>query len=212
MNDQAPAAAAMPPASTAADFQRDLVALIPYLRAFSRTLCGNRALAEDMAQEALVKAWRARDRFEPGTNLKGWLFTILRNEFYSHARGAWREIHWDADLGERIPSAGREQESIMELSDMARALRSLPDGQREALILVSAGGFSYEDAAEICAAPVGTMKRRVARTRAALSKILDGNQPTPLCARVANASHDILAQLSALTPPVIHGRTADAAA
>ncbi|HEV2560795.1 MAG TPA: sigma-70 family RNA polymerase sigma factor [Rhizomicrobium sp.] len=201
MNIQTHATAAMPPAIIAADFQRDLVALIPFLRAFSRTLCGNRALAEDMAQEALVKAWRARARFEPGTNLKGWLFTILRNEFYSHTRSAWRETHWDADLGERIPSAGREQESIMELSDTARALRSLPDGQREALILVAAGGFSYEDAGEICSTPVGTVKSRVARARAALSKILDNNQPAPLPARVANASHDILAQLSALTPP-----------
>lgn len=201
MRNQAPAVAAMPLASTTADFQRDLIALIPFLRAFSRTLCGNRALAEDMAQEALAKAWRARARFEPGTNLKGWLFTILRNEFYSHTRSAWREAHWDADLGDRIPTVGREQESTMELSDTARALRSLPDSQREALILVAAGGFSYEDAAEICSTPVGTVKSRVARARAALLKILDSNQPAPLPARVANAAHDILAQLSVLTLP-----------
>lgn len=191
------------PSSLSFDFQRDLIALIPHLRAFSRTLCGSRAIAEDMAQEALAKAWRARKRFEPGTNLKGWLFTILRNEFYSHARRAWRETHWDADLGERIAAPGREQESAMELSDTARALRALPDSQREALILVSAGGFSYEDVAGICSTPVGTVKSRVARARAALTKILDDNEPVaaPLPAREPNAAHDILAQLGALTPP-----------
>src|ERR1700683_1811776 len=88
--------------SASPQFQRDLIALIPHLRAFSRMLCGRRVIAEDMAQEALAKAWRARARFQPGTNLKAWLFTILRNEYYSHGRRAWRETHWDEVLGGRI--------------------------------------------------------------------------------------------------------------
>jgi RNA polymerase sigma-70 factor, ECF subfamily len=144
--------------SPSARFERDLVALIPHLRAFSRMLCGRRAIAEDMAQEALAKAWRARGSFEPGTNLKAWLFTILRNEFYSHARRAWRETHWDSDLGECIAGPASEQEWTMELSDTARALSGLPDGQRKALILIAAGGFSYEDAA--AALPGGTRDGR----------------------------------------------------
>jgi RNA polymerase sigma-70 factor (ECF subfamily) len=178
------------------------VALIPHLRAFSRGLCGRNAIAEDMAQEALAKAWRARDRFEPGTNLKAWLFTILRNEFCSQARRGWRETHWDCEKGERIAAPANEQEWAMNLSDTARALGGLPDSQREALILVAAGGFSYEDAAKISGIPMGTAKSRVARARAALLKILDGDEPLPryASARMTSASDDILAQLSALAP------------
>jgi RNA polymerase sigma-70 factor (ECF subfamily) len=183
-------------------FQRDLIALIPHLRAFSRALCGRRAIAEDMAQEALMKAWRAQASFQPGTNLKAWLFTILRNEIYSNARRAWREAHWDADKAERIPAAANKQEWTMDLSDTARALRGLPETQREALILVAAGGFSYEEAAGICGAPVGTVKSRVARARTALVNILDGDTPLPPAfpTSMPAALDDILGQLGALAP------------
>jgi RNA polymerase sigma-70 factor (ECF subfamily) len=162
-------------------FQRELIALIPHLRAFSCGLCGKRAIAEDMAQEALTKAWRSRDRFEPGTNLKAWLFAILRNEFYSHGRRAWREAHWDSEKGERIAAPANEQEWAINLS---------------------AGGFSYEDAARISGIPMGTAKSRVARARVALLKILDGDKPLPRYSslRMTSASDDILAQLSALAP------------
>jgi RNA polymerase sigma-70 factor (ECF subfamily) len=183
-------------------FQRELIALIPHLRTFSRALCGRRAIAEDMAQEALAKAWRSRDRFEPGTNLKAWLFTILRNEFCSHARRGWRETHWDSYKGERIAAPANEQEWAIDLADTARALEGLSEGQREALILVGAGGFSYEDAAEICGTAMGTVKSRVARARIALLNILDGDKPLPSSSstRAMGASDNILAQLSALTP------------
>ena len=193
---------ALPAPRPSPQFQSDLIALIPQLRAFSRLLCGRRAIAEDMAQEALAKAWRAHDRFEPGTNLKAWLFTILRNEYYSHARRAWRQIHWDEDLGERIAAPPLEQEWAMELSDTARALGGLQEGQREALILVAAGGFSYEDAAKVCAAPVGTIKSRVGRARVALRGILDGDKPIPprSLSRTMDSTGLILAQLTALAP------------
>jgi RNA polymerase sigma factor (sigma-70 family) len=182
-------------------FQRDLIALAPHLRAFSRTLCNRRDFAEDLAQEALMKAWRARDSFQDGTNLKAWLFTILRNVFYSHGRRAWREAHWDAETAERIEAPPNKQEWTIELSDTARALRVLPNAQREALILVGAGGFSYEEAADICDAPIGTMKSRVARGRTALLSALDGNEPLPSrpVQRSTEASEDIFAQMSALT-------------
>jgi RNA polymerase sigma-70 factor, ECF subfamily len=199
-NSHSRAAAKPASAQAAFQFQRDLVALIPHLRAFSRVLCGRRAIAEDMAQEALAKAWRARERFEPGTNLKAWLFTILRNEFYSHARRAWRETHWDDDLGDNIPAPAREQEWAMELSDAARALNALPDCQREPLILVAAGGLSYEEAAGICGTPVGTTKSRVARARAAMAKSLAGSKRLPPrpALRTLAVSDDLLAQLGIL--------------
>src|SRR6185437_13107847 len=186
-------------------FQRELVALIPFLRAFSRTLCHHRDLAEDLAQTALAKAWQHRERFEPGTNLKAWLFTILRNEFYSDRRRAWRETHWDEIKGERIAAPADSQLWSLELSDTARALRNLPDLQREALILIAAGGFSYVDAAKICQAPIGTMKSRMARGRAALAQNLDSPHGQPRRAAGENSgSDDILAQLRALTPADAH--------
>lgn len=173
------AAPGMPDIQCSLQFQQELIALIPQLRAFSRLLCGRRAIAEDMAQEALAKAWRARGRFEPGTNLKAWLFTILRNEYFSHQRRAWRETHWKQELGESIAAPPLAQEWAMQLSDAARALQGLHASQREALILVGAGGFSYQDAAKVCAAPVGTIKSRVARARAALRRTLDGDKTVP---------------------------------
>jgi RNA polymerase sigma-70 factor (ECF subfamily) len=181
-------------------FQCDLIALVPQLRAFSRTLCRRRDVAEDLAQEALMNAWRARGSFQAGTNLKAWLFTILRNGFYSHGRRAWREAHWDAESAERIEGPPNKQDWCMELSDTARAMQALPDVQREAIILVGAGGFSYEEAAAICDSAVGTMKSRVARGRCALLGALDGREPLPQPSskRRVDASDDIFAQLNAL--------------
>ena len=192
--------------SAAALFQRDIVALIPYLRAFSRSLCRQRELAEDLAQDALAKAWLSRDRFEPGTNLKAWLFTILRNEFYSHNRRAWRQMHWDDIKGGRIAAPSDPQFWALQLSDTANALHELPDGQREALVLVAAGGFSYDEAATICGAPVGTIKSRVARGRKALLEVLEGDTKLVRRASVRQTgpSEDILEQLATLAPPAAH--------
>ena len=105
-----------------ARFKADLLDLIPFLRAFARSLCGNQETADDLAQETLVKAWQARDMFAPGTNLKAWLFTILRNQFYSDSRRAWRQAPWDQEAAERIPGSAGEQSWAAELSDTARAL------------------------------------------------------------------------------------------
>jgi len=80
-----------------ADFKTELLGLVPFLRAFARSLCGSQEGADDLAQEALVKAWQSRDSFMPGTNLKAWLFTILRNQFYSDRRRAWRQAPWDQE-------------------------------------------------------------------------------------------------------------------
>ena len=184
------------------DFKTELLALIPFLRAFARSLCGNPEMADDLAQETLVKAWQSRDTFIPGTNLKAWLFTILRNQFYSDRRRAWRQAPWDQESAERIPGSREDQGWAAEFSDTARALRCLSDEQREALILVGAGGFSYEDAAAICHCAVGTVKSRVARARRALINILDGNDSLQGTARPAqgDVAKEIMSQLDDLVP------------
>lgn len=184
------------------DFRTELLGLIPFLRAFARSLCGNQEAADDLAQETLVKAWQSRETFIPGTNLKAWLFTILRNQFYSDRRRAWRQAPWDQEAAERIPGGGSDQSWAAELSDTARALRCLSDEQREALILVGAGGFSYEDAARICSCAVGTVKSRVARARKALIAILEGEDKLPSIPRPdeGDAAREIMAQLDRLAP------------
>jgi RNA polymerase sigma-70 factor (ECF subfamily) len=188
----------LPSAGGATDFERELVALIPFLRGLSGVMCGKRAIAEDMAQEALTKAWRSRDSFEPGTNIKAWLFTILRNAIYSNSRRAWRELQWDETLGEKIPAPPREQEWALELSDTARALSRLKLEQREALILVTVCGFTQSDAAMICGVPSGTVKSRAARARAKLLDMLDGDARVPprRRSRSSAGADDILAELS----------------
>ena len=184
-------------------FKQGLLELIPFLRAFARSLCGNPDMADDLAQETLVKAWQSRRMFAAGTNLKAWLFTILRNQFYSDRRRAWRQAAWDQDAAERIPGVSSEQLAAAELSDTARALRALSDEQREALILVGAGGFSYEAAAAICNCAVGTVKSRVARARKSLLTALEGSAPLPGAEHPAqgDAAHEIMAQLDRLVPP-----------
>lgn len=185
------------------DFRDGMLELIPFLRAFSRSLCGDRETADDLAQEALAKAWQSRDTFRAGSNLKAWLFTILRNQFYSDRRRAWRQAPWDEGAAERVPSPKGEQLWAVHLSDTARALRQLPNEQREALILVGAGGFSYEDAAGICNCAVGTVKSRVARARKALVASLEGAGGPPTEGRPAGgeASNEIMAQLDRLVEP-----------
>jgi RNA polymerase sigma-70 factor (ECF subfamily) len=184
------------------DFKNDMLELVPFLRAFARSLTGNPEAADDLAQEALVKAWQSRDSFQPGTNLKAWLFTILRNQFYSDRRRAWRQAPWDQDAAERISGNSDNQIVSAELSDTLRALKHLSNEQREALILVGAGGFSYEDAAHICKCAVGTVKSRVARARKTLIDILDRNDGLGDVTRPAggDAAHDIMEQLDKLSP------------
>ena len=188
--------------SDAPDFKAELLSLVPFLRAFARSLTGNPEAADDLAQETLVKAWQNRSSFIPGTNLKAWLFTILRNQFYSDRRRAWRQAPWDQEAAEAIPGASGGQFHAADLSDTVRALGRLSDEQREALILVGAGGFSYEDAAAICKCAIGTVKSRVARARKTLIDILDGGERLDDTARPAegDAAREIMAQLDRLSP------------
>lgn len=153
-------------------FKSDLVKLIPHMRAFARSLCGDATVADDLAQDAMVKAWGARASFRPGTNMKAWSFTILRNQFYSDKRRSWRETQLDQEAAERTLVAVDDPESPLALDEMRMALAMLPAEQREALILVGAGGFAYDEVAAICGCAVGTAKSRVSRARRALHEIL----------------------------------------
>lgn len=165
------------------DFRDGLVEAIPYVRAFSRTLCGARAAADDLAQETLTKAWAARASFQPGTNLKAWLFMIARNQFYSDKRRAWRNVAWDDDLADTRLIAPSGQLQHVELGDLKRALTKITPEQREALILVGAGGLSYEEASIVCNCAIGTVKSRVARARQAVERMLTGPDSAALPAR-----------------------------
>jgi len=159
-------------------FKRELTEVVPHLRAFARGLCGRPDMADDLVQEALLKAWAAQERFEPGTSMRAWTFVILRNAYLTDMRRNRFRGEYDETVAERILTAPAGQEEPLHLSDLHRALLTLPPERREALLLVGAGGFSYEEAANICGCAVGTIKSRVGRARAALSSMMeDGDIP-----------------------------------
>jgi RNA polymerase sigma-70 factor, ECF subfamily len=158
----------MPPNS----FKDDLVAEMKNLRAFAISLSGSVSLADDLVQEALLRAWSKSDKFQPGTSLRAWLFTILRNIYYSNYRKRAREVQdSDGAYARRLTVAG-DQESHLDLEDFRKALTRLPAEQREVLTLVGASGLSYEEAAAICEVEIGTIKSRLSRARAKLVELL----------------------------------------
>ena len=153
-------------------FKQDLLGAIPSLRAFAMSLAQNADKADDLVQETLVKAWDKQASFQLGTNLKAWVFTILRNEFYSQMRKRGREVQdSDGSITARL-AVHPSQQGSMDLEDFRAALETLPQDQREAIILIGASGFSYEEAAEICDCAVGTIKSRVSRARTRLQELL----------------------------------------
>lgn len=174
-------------------FKKELLALIPQIRAFARFLCqGDRAGADDLAQEALARAWQARSRFEPGSQMRAWLFVIVRNLYYSDRRKAWRSVAWDAHAAERTLQRREDQGESLDLDDVRRAMSLLADDQRDALILVTAGGLSYEEAANVCGCAVGTIKSRVNRARKALVEAIDSGQLPPRDAPANDALHNLM--------------------
>jgi len=153
----------------------DLLGAVPALRAFAMSLCGNPDRADDLVQETLLKAWGNRNSFTPGTNVSAWLFTILRNVFYSEHRKRRREVE-DADgqMAARL-ATHPAQDGHTDLADFNTALQKLLPDQREALILIGGSGLSYEEAAQICGCAVGTIKSRVNRARNRLAELLSVN-------------------------------------
>ncbi|WP_226782979.1 RNA polymerase sigma factor [Oceaniglobus trochenteri] len=163
------------------DPRDELVDHLPALRAFAMSLTRNSAMADDLVQDTIEKAWKNIKSFTPGTNLRAWLFTIQRNAFYSSRRKVKREVE-DIDgvmagnLAEKPAHDGR-----LALNDFRRAFEKLPDEQREALILVGGSGFAYEEAAQMCGVAVGTIKSRANRGRKRLAELLElaeGEDPT----------------------------------
>ncbi|MBA4793558.1 sigma-70 family RNA polymerase sigma factor [Phenylobacterium sp.] len=189
-------------AATDEAFKKELVGLIPHLRAFARTLCGDATAADDLAQDAMMKAWDARASFQMGTNMKAWTFMILRNQFYSEKRRSWRQSQLDQEAAERTLVAVDDPEAPVALDELRLSLIMLPPEQREALILVGAGGFAYEEAAEICGVAVGTVKSRVSRARRALQAILDEGAYERDGGAAGDAMRSILADAERLSSTV----------
>jgi RNA polymerase sigma-70 factor (ECF subfamily) len=171
-----------------------ILATVPSLRAFAISLSGNVDRADDLVQETLLRALANIHSFQPGTNLSAWLFTILRNLFRSEYRKRKREVEdTDGSFAESLKSYP-EQHGRVELQEFRAALAQLPPEQREALILVGASGFSYEEAADICECAVGTIKSRVNRARGRLAKMLAIDNPDDFgpdrATRAVLAGHD----------------------
>ena len=154
------------------EFRNGLLAAVPSLRAFALSLTSNPARSDDLVQDTLLKGWQHRARFQPGTNLNAWLFTILRNIFYSDHRKRVREVEdQDGSYASRLATAPHQGDRL-DVEDLQSALAKLPPDQREALVLVGAEGVSYEEAATIMGCKVGTVKSRVSRARGRLAELL----------------------------------------
>lgn len=160
------------PAKPIMDPRDELVEHLPAMRAFALSLTREGAAADDLVQDTIVKAWTNIEKFQPGTNLRAWLFTILRNNFYSGRRKTKREVQ-DSDGVHAARLATRPaHDGRLALRDFRVAFDQLPDEQREALILVGASGFSYEEAAEMTGVAIGTVKSRANRGRRKLAELL----------------------------------------
>ncbi|MFN4185021.1 MAG: sigma-70 family RNA polymerase sigma factor [Hyphomonas sp.] len=188
-----------------ADFKAALMEVTPHLRAFARSLCGDPSQADDLVQDALLKAWNARDSYTENTSFKAWTFTILRNSFYSEKRRSWRSTSLEPGVAESTLVASDDPDKGIELVALRNALEHLPQDQREAIILIGAGGMAYEEAAEIVGCAVGTIKSRVSRARKALAELLNSEEGVPSGATGLNvtsgeaAFNDIMQQVDVLS-------------
>lgn len=171
------------------DFMDDVVALIPPLRGYALSLTGSTADADDLVQDSLLRVCRFRDRFEPGTNLRAWLYTIVRNTFYTDAVRR-RSMVQDVD-GRRAAqlASAPDQEWRLRYGELLEALEELPATSREALVLVVATGLTYEEVAEVCGCAVGTVKSRLNRARERLAELLDLDGARPRGGRASWAEH-----------------------
>lgn len=149
-----------------------IVDLIPALRAFARTFCRVPDDADDLVQETLAKGLANIDKFEPGTRMKSWLFTIMRNTYYTRVKAAAREAPGLLDCASLRPISEATQEWSIQSKEVHRVIQKLPEHQREVLMLIGVLGVSYEEAAEICGCAIGTVKSRLNRARASVLESL----------------------------------------
>ena len=157
-------------------FKSQMVALIPALRGFARGLCRDKVLADDLVQEAMMRAWASRHTFITGSNFRAWMFMILRNHYFADSKKRSRYSVWDPEAAERILVQEATQESGVHVDDVMRAIHRLPDQQREILLLVAGAGLSYEEAAVVTGANMGTVKSRLNRGRAGVKALLEGEK------------------------------------
>jgi RNA polymerase sigma-70 factor, ECF subfamily len=155
-------------------FLKEMTGLVPTLRAFGRSLCANKSWADDLVQETMLKAWSGRERYQVGSNMKAWLLTILRNQYYSELRHKRFEVADPNDEHAARMSVPPEHEAASQMEMLSHALTKLSNEQREAILLVCASGLSYKQAAVICNCAVGTIKSRIARARDHLLQWLGG--------------------------------------
>ncbi len=153
--------------------REQLVEHLPALRAFAISMTQNASLADDLVQDTIVKAWTNIEKYRDGTNLQAWLFTILRNAYYSHLRKHRREVSDAEGVHAARLSQKPDHDGRLQIRELIAALGQLPAVQREAILLIGASGFSYEEAAEMCGVAIGTIKSRANRARAALAEIMD---------------------------------------
>lgn len=163
-------------------FQEELLSLVPQLLGYARGMVRIRADADDLVQDVVMRAWAAQDRYEPGTNMRAWLFTILRNRFYNKYTGNARaEVPID-EVAEAALSILPAQEWHVQQTELRAALERLHPALREALLLSLGAELSYQEIGEIVGSPVGTVKSRVFRARQTLAAMLDGRQDLPATA------------------------------
>jgi RNA polymerase sigma-70 factor, ECF subfamily len=154
----------------------DIVQSLPQLRAFACRMARDRSLADDLVQETVLRALVHADQFQPGTNLKAWLATILRNSYFTVKRGEKRVARYAVGFPSEPAVTRGDQEGHVEMLELRSAIAELPAAQREALVLVGANGFSYGEAAQMAGCGVGTMKSRTSRARSQLRRFLDGDE------------------------------------
>lgn len=171
------------------DFKSQLIGHLPQLRAFARALTGNRDNADDLVQDTMARALAARDKFESGTNLRAWLMTILRNQRITHLRRHRVERACLDGLPRTVLHAPPAQHATAECGEVVAALGSMAPAQREALMLVTAAGLSYEEAAQVCDCAIGTVKSRVNRARSELQRILAAPRALPAPRPLAGFGH-----------------------
>ena len=167
------------------NWRDSVVELIPALRAFAWSLSHNASDADDLVQDTLIKAWTNRDKFEDGTNLRAWLFTILRNTYYTNVVRRRREVRDEDGVHAATLTSPASQDWSVAMSALEAALKRLPDEHREALMLVGGAGLTYEEAAEICGCALGTIKSRVNRARGRLLKLMEAEVVTDTFAEEA---------------------------
>lgn len=173
-----------------ARFREELLGEIKNLRAFAVSLSGSVSLADDLVQESFLRAWSNSEKFQPGTSLRAWLFTILRNLYYSNYRKHAREVQDSDGFYSRRLTVSGDQESHLDLEDFRRVFTMLPAEQREVLMLIGASGLSYEEAATICEVGIGTIKSRLSRARSKLVELLgrDDLSGRPIEQKIRRAS------------------------